>query len=196
MGTLTASIEEHTTAIDTLNKEITEMQLQIKRRGEDRELENRDFQATVADQKETQQLLHKAHSVLKAVYKQQEVHSQTFLQQDPAPAGFSDYGANRGSGGVVAMIEKIIADAAALEKETVRDEQTAQSQYEAFVKDTNGSIAAKQASIVNQQAAKAQAEQDLLTTKEDLKNKQLELDTLANTAKALDLDCSFVMRNF
>merc|ERR1719217_1291176 len=36
--------------IDDLEAEIAEMQTQLKRAGEDRELENKDFQATVADQ--------------------------------------------------------------------------------------------------------------------------------------------------
>merc|ERR1719486_690474 len=47
---------------------IDDMQTQLKRAGEDRELENKDFQATVADQRETQKLLNSALNVLKAVY--------------------------------------------------------------------------------------------------------------------------------
>merc|ERR1719377_308527 len=54
--------------IDDLEAEIAEMQTQLKRAGEDRELENKDFQATVADQRETQKLLTSALNVLKAVY--------------------------------------------------------------------------------------------------------------------------------
>merc|ERR1719399_2349041 len=47
---LEAEIETLTSTIS----ELAEMQTQLKRAGEDRELENKDFQATVADQRETQ----------------------------------------------------------------------------------------------------------------------------------------------
>merc|ERR1719409_2530830 len=52
---LTMTIEKLTDAIDTLKAEIAEMQ--VKRAGEDREKQNKEFQATVADQRETQKML-------------------------------------------------------------------------------------------------------------------------------------------
>merc|ERR1719326_920934 len=54
---LTMTIDKLTKAIDTLKAEIAEMQVQLKRAGEDREKQNKEFQATVADQRETQKLL-------------------------------------------------------------------------------------------------------------------------------------------
>merc|ERR1719420_280849 len=45
---LTTTIDELTKSIDTLKAEIVEMQTQLKRAGEDRAVENKDFQATVA----------------------------------------------------------------------------------------------------------------------------------------------------
>merc|ERR1719389_1349970 len=48
---LTTQIDELTKAIATLESEIAEMQTQLKRAGEDREMENKDFQTTVADQR-------------------------------------------------------------------------------------------------------------------------------------------------
>ena len=50
-----------------LQSEITEMQLQLKRAGEDREGENKDFQATVSDQRETQKLLTSAQPPLESL---------------------------------------------------------------------------------------------------------------------------------
>merc|ERR1711972_773840 len=44
-------------AIEALKAEIAEMQVQLKRAGEDREKQNKEFQMTVADQRETQKLL-------------------------------------------------------------------------------------------------------------------------------------------
>merc|ERR1719346_922674 len=94
------------------------------------------------------------------------------------------------------MIQQIMNDAKALETETVRDEQELQEDYEHFVKDTNASIQAKQQQIVNQSAAKSDAEQALITAEEDLKTKVTELETLKNTAGAIKMDCDFLVRNF
>jgi DNA repair exonuclease SbcCD ATPase subunit len=55
-------------AIEALKAEIAEMQVQLKRAGEDREKENKEFQMTVADQRETQKLLQAALSVLAGFY--------------------------------------------------------------------------------------------------------------------------------
>merc|ERR1719340_581624 len=49
---LELTIKTLTSEIDTLKSEVAEMQVQMKRAGEDREKENKEFQATVADQRE------------------------------------------------------------------------------------------------------------------------------------------------
>merc|ERR1719480_177083 len=51
---LEMTIKALTKAIDKLKAEIAEMQVQMKRAGEDREKENKEFQSTVADQRATQ----------------------------------------------------------------------------------------------------------------------------------------------
>merc|ERR1719343_1026784 len=65
---LEATIKELTEAIEALKAEIAEMQIQLKRAGEDREKENKEFQMTVADQRETQKLLQAALGVLSDFY--------------------------------------------------------------------------------------------------------------------------------
>merc|ERR1719218_467631 len=57
---LTMTIDELAKAIEGLKAEIAEMQVQLKRAGEDREKENKEFQMTVADQRATQKLLAQA----------------------------------------------------------------------------------------------------------------------------------------
>merc|ERR1719316_2391696 len=71
---LKALIAELTKAIATLTAEVEETHIQVKRAGEDRELENKDFQQVVADQRETQRLLSQALNVLKGTY------GKTFVQ--------------------------------------------------------------------------------------------------------------------
>merc|ERR1719161_1566346 len=91
---LTTQIDELTKAIATLESEIAEMQTQLKRAGEDREMENADFQTTVADQRATQKLLTSALDVLKAVYdKKAFVQTRASQKQagPPPPPGFKTY---------------------------------------------------------------------------------------------------------
>jgi len=207
---LTTSISELTENLDTLKKEIAEMNLQIKRAGEDRELVNKDFQATIADQRETKKLLNKAITVLKAVYTSQQATSgrpKLELRQQrsavsglatppPPPAGFSDYSKNQGGGGAVALLTQILGDAKVLEAEAVKDEQIAQENYEKMVKNSNDSIASKQNAIVNKSQDKAKAEQDLGNAKTDLDQYSTRLETYGNEKTDLNLQCNFLMKNF
>merc|ERR1719178_48539 len=57
---LEMTIDALTKAIDTLKAEIAEMQVQLKRAGEDREKQNKEFQTTVSDQRNTQKMLQAA----------------------------------------------------------------------------------------------------------------------------------------
>merc|ERR1719352_93462 len=68
LETLMSKIDTLTKELATLEGEIKEMQTQMKRAGEDREMENSDFQKTVADQRATKKILGNALEVLKAVY--------------------------------------------------------------------------------------------------------------------------------
>merc|ERR1719223_112849 len=160
-------------ALDQLKSEIAEMQVQMKRAGEDREKENKEFQMTVADQRATQKLLKAALSIL------EEFYGKAALMQQPAgpppPAGFEEYKKNAASGGVMGMLTQIIDDAKAMEAEAIRDESDAQKAYEEFVKETNASIEEKSKDIVNKSETKAKAEEELVETKEAKEATMLEL---------------------
>merc|ERR1719456_1117117 len=65
---LEMTIKQLTEAIDALKGEVAELQVQMKRAGEDREKQNKEFQMTVADQRATQKLLAQAMNVLKGFY--------------------------------------------------------------------------------------------------------------------------------
>merc|ERR1719263_2126253 len=54
---LESTIKQLTEAIEQLKSEVAELQVQLKRAGEDREKQNKEFQETVADQRATQKLL-------------------------------------------------------------------------------------------------------------------------------------------
>merc|ERR1712194_655183 len=201
---LIAKIEDLELTIKTLHEEIenlkaqiAEMQVQLKRAGENREKENKEFQMTVADQRETQKLLQAALNVLAEFYGKKTALLQ---KQDPVgpppPPGFEAYKKNAASGGVMSMIQQIISDAKAMEAETIRSEEDAQKAYEDFVKETNASIEAKSKEIVNKSELKAKAETDLVETKEAKEAVMLELEQLSNYNAQLHQSCDFVMKNF
>mmetsp|Transcript_124130 Transcript_124130/g.185538 ORF Transcript_124130/g.185538 Transcript_124130/m.185538 type:complete len:649 (+) Transcript_124130:228-2174(+) len=197
---LEMTIKTLTEEIEGLKAEIAEMQVQLKRAGEDREKENKEFQMTVADQRATQKLLQKALGVLGEFYGKGEKASLLAQKQEPAgpppPAGFQEYKKSAASGGVMSMLQQIISDAKAMEAEAIRSEEDAQKAYEDFVKETNASIQTKTKEIANKSEEKAKAETTLVETKEAKESVMLELEQLSNYNAQLHQSCDFVMDNF
>jgi len=196
---LELTIKQLTEAIETLKAEIAEMQLQVKRAGEDREKQNKEFQMTVADQRATQKLLQAALTVLKGFYDKKAAASLLQRQEPvgpPPPPGFKEYKNNAGAGGVMGMIQQIINDAKAMEAEAIRSEEDAQKAYEDFVKETNASIEEKSKDIVNKSEEKAKAEGDLVQAQTEKEAVLLELEQLSNYNAQLHQSCDFVMKNF
>merc|ERR1719182_750462 len=196
---LELTIKQLTQAIDQLKAEVAEMQVQLKRAGEDREKENKEFQMTVADQRATQKLLTAALNILKGFYEKKAKAALLQTQQPagpPPPPGFEAYKKNAAAPGVMGMIQQIINDAKAMEAETIRSEEDAQKAYEDFVKDTNNSIEEKSKDIVNKSESKAKAEADFVEAKENKEAVMLELEQLSNYKAELHSSCDFVMKNF
>merc|ERR1719160_15536 len=160
---LTMQIDELHKAIETLKAEIGEMQLQLKKAGEDRDKENKEFQQTVAEQRATQILLTKALDVLKGFY---GIQKMALVQQKqepagpPPPPGFKEYKKSNAAGGVMKMIQQIIEDAKAMEAEAIKGEEDALAAYTTFVTDTNASIEAKAKEIVMKSEQKAKLEDE------------------------------------
>merc|ERR1719155_370272 len=106
------TIKSLSDAIAQLKSEVAEMQVQMKRAGEDREKENKEFQATVADQRATQKLLTAALNILKGFYAKKAAFVQVEQPAGPPPPpGFEAYKKNAAAGGVMGMIQQIINDA-------------------------------------------------------------------------------------
>jgi len=181
--------------IARLKSEMSEMQVQMKRAGENREKENKEFQMTVADQRATQKLLGAALGILKGFY-----DKAAFLQQEPAgpppPPGFKEFKKSDSAGGVMGMISQIINDAKAMEADAIRSEEDAQKAYEDFVKETNASIEAKSKEMINKKEENAKAEAELTETKEAKENVLLELEQLSNYNAELHQSCDFIVKNF
>merc|ERR1719217_1066571 len=113
------TLDELTKAIDALNAQIAELRKQMKRAGENREIANKDFQLTVADQRATQKLLTAALNVLKGFYENAVHKAGVFVQKKQAqPADFEKYDKGKGTG-VIFEIQEIINEAKALETEAI-----------------------------------------------------------------------------
>ena len=197
---LTTTIDELTKSIATLESEIAEMQTQLKRAGEDREMENKDFQGTVADQRETKALLKKAYDVLAAVFKKFIQMEAKSSKQEPAgpppPPGFKEYKQSSGSGGVMGMLEQIMRDTETLEAEAIKAESDAQKAYETYVKDTNKSIEEKTRDITNKTEEKASKEADKIAAEEAKETAMNEQQQLMNENADLHKSCDFTLKNF
>merc|ERR1719482_356555 len=187
-------------AIEVLKAEVAEMQVQMKRAGEDREKANKEFQMTVADQRATQKLLAAALNILKGFYEkaalvQTRAVAKSVNGQAPPP-GFKSYEKNAASGGVMGMMSGIINDAKAMEAEAIRGEESAQKQYEEFVKDSNLSIEEKTKDIVGKTEAKAKAEEAKVEAQTERDAVLGELEQLANENADLHKSCDFTLKNF
>jgi len=199
---LESTLDALTKAIKLTEAEIKEMQIQLKRAGEDRERENKEFQTTVADQRETAKLLKAALSILQQFYEPAAASAESSFAQRQAPAGpppppgFDTYEKSSGSKGVLGMIKQIISDTEAMEKETVRDEEDAQKAYEDFVKQTNAAVETKSKELVNKKETKADTEADLVQANKDKESILAELEQLSNYKAELHSSCDFILKNF
>jgi len=204
---LEAKIDDLTMTIETLSKEIAglkaevaEMNTEMKRAGEDREKENKEFQTVVADQRATQKLLEVALGILKDFYEKaallQTSQATKQLSGQAPPPGFKSYEKNKKSGGVMGMMQGIIDDAKALEAEAIRAEEDSQKDYEEFVKETNTSVDAKTKSIVEKSDAKAKAEADKTEAETEHDAVMGELESLSAANADLHKSCDFTLKNF
>merc|ERR1719298_365015 len=196
----TKELAENEKATMIAQDEKSDLEVQIKRASEDREMENKEFQQTVADQRATQAILTKALDRLKEVYgfvqTKAKAKQEPGADAPPPPPGFSTYKKNEGAGGVLSMMEGIITDAKIMETEAIKAEQDSQSAYESFVKNTNDSIASAQKAIVNMSEDKAKAEESLTQAEQDYKATMAELEQLASYAADLHKSCDFTLKNF
>merc|ERR1719389_1358523 len=197
---LTMKIDELHKAIETLKAEIGEMQVQMKRAGEDREKENKEFQTTVAEQRATQVLLTKALEILEGFYGKSKAALIQQKHKEPAgpppPPGFKAYKKSSAAGGVMGMIQQIISDAKAMEAEAIKGEEDAQQAYETFVTDTNASIETKSKEIVTKSEEKAKAEEARTEAEEQKQQVIQTLEDLSDENADLHKACDYILKNF
>jgi len=160
-----------------LETDIAEMKKQQKLSAQNREKENAEFQRVVQEQRQTQDLLKKALTVLG------EFYNKPALIQVP-------------SSGVMLMLQQLIADAKEMETESVYAERESQQDYEAFGKDTTASIETKSKAMTDKAEEKAKAESNLVMTRESKEGVEAETEKLQDTAIQLHETCDWSLQSF
>jgi chromosome segregation ATPase len=206
IATLESRITEMKTATKTIMEEVTEIKIDLKRAEEDRAMAFKEFKNILADQQETQRLLQKAIAVLKSAYAQKPKHQPlrlfvqvSGLQEPPAkiPEGFAKpYERSRAGSPVVALLEQILSEAVATQKEITATEDDERKAFENFVDTSNKAIKAKHDSLVDKNEDMAKAQQNLLQATNDLHTSLFELESLSKTEGALHMSCDFLLKNF
>jgi len=198
---LKVMIESATEEIARAKQEIHETHVAMKQAGGNRAAENKEFQMTVADQRATQGILKKALDRLAEFYKSKAALLQRSRQEPgaaapEAPAGFGEYQKAGGSTGAMGLLEMIVKESAATEKQAIEDEQEAQSDYEVFRKESFSSINALTAEITDktEQLAKADGKKTLAET--DLANTQDDIYNLGDYKLELHRRCDYLLDNF
>jgi len=193
---LAALIKKLTEEQEAAEARIVEAKKEMKWASEDRELENAEYQQSVADQRATQVILKKALDKLAAVYKTQKRGNAAALSQQTPPVQFAPMKQHGGSSVVMGLIEQIIEDSKKTEAAEVASEKEAQASYETFITNTNEEIAGLTSMIIQKSKSVEGAKLDTQTAQGDLASTQAELESLAATKADLHDQCDFVVKNF
>lgn len=216
---LTAELGDLESELDTLKSELASAtnqvkntKIQMQRASEDREIENKDFQETVADQRAVQEILKKAVARLQQTYGDglaadavggdgKGANELGLDQQEPGaaapppPEGFKTYERKDGRG-VMGLIEGIIAEAHAMEREALKAEADSQTAYEEFIKDSNHAIKVLNKAITDKTERQAAASQRNTAAKHDRVKALDKGDALVARSKTLHQSCDYVLDNF
>jgi len=112
------------------------------------------------------------------------------------PVAIAAFKPNKGAGGVMQLIEKLIYDAKDLEATAIQSESEAQAEYEATVTDTNESVAALQKAIVTKTAEVGQSKKEKRAAERDVMDTIDELEDLSKYAADIHKECDFYTKNF
>merc|ERR1719329_796508 len=184
---LEAQIKQLTKDIEDLEASIQWAKVELKRAGEDRKTENKEYQQVVADQRATVAILTKALDRLKEFYApkmllQRSARIQKHQQVQAPPSAGKEYSNNAASGGVMSTIEMIIQDA--------------QAAYAELVANTNQELTDAANSVTQKSEEKAKTDANRLTAEKDLTATLTVLEDLHGVNTGLHQSCDYVIKNF
>merc|ERR1719199_1436381 len=114
----------------------------------------------------------------------------------PPPAASAYKSKGEESGGIIQMMDSMIAD---LDKEMQTaeiDEKNAQEEYEEFMSDSAAKRAEDSKAITDKSAAKAEMEGTLAKLNTDLNSKIQEVMATAETLAGVHGECDWMMENY
>merc|ERR1719356_1381672 len=190
VDSLTSESEQLSADITKLSDSISEMKGEeaeaTKLRGEEKATNTK----TVADAKEAQVAVEQAIQVIREFYSKAaesasllEIHANDVRQKEPY-TGLQDE-----SGGVLGMLDVILADFARLESETSSAEDQAAAAYTKFMADSTQDVEVKTTEMKHAEGKKAQVTETLGETKKVLELTQEELTTALDYYAKLKADC-------
>jgi len=191
-----ALLEKLTTEIAQLSDEVAQIKKQQAEATNMRLAENKTNTATIADSKVAQDAVEKATTVLKNFYS--SVAAGAALVQDTSglkeqmqqAASLDPYkGQQAGSGGIFGMLEVILSDFARLETETQSSEESAATQYEKFMNESNEDVAVKDTEIEHKSNKKDTCTETIASLNKNLKLTQTELDKALDYYDKLKAQC-------
>merc|ERR1719327_1100605 len=197
INTLQAEIKEKQEEEARLKAEIFDAQIELKAAGTNRELENKDFQTIVGDQRATIEILKRAKDRLAEFYNKKAALLQKRGGQTP-PGGFKEYKKNEGGGrgGAMFLLDSIMKECADTEEDATHAENSAQSDYEEYVTETNNAIKTMQDQIVNDEAIESKDSKKEIEDQGDKRTTENDLDTLEDVADTLHGECDFTIDHF
>jgi len=186
--------------IKDLKTQVAEAEVALKKAGEQRKADNGLFQTSMADQRATIAILQMASKRLKAFYEPKAALLQVRLHANPPPTPSGPeavgYSKSSSSGGVMGLLDMIIADTKRTVEELNADEQTSQADYSKFVSDTTASVQADREAIAEKEEQLASAKSEKSETEESQMANQGSLDKLADLLTGIHNQCDFVLKYF
>lgn len=195
LETIQSKTSQLVAEIQSLEDEVAEMNKQTQLAGQNREKENKEFQTVVTEQRQTQLLLQKAMTSLKKFYVKENEAAFIQAKSDDGEPEFKDY-KEQSSFGVLSMLQKLIADAKAMEAEATHAETSAQKDYEAFAKTTTAAIKTKLKEKTTKEKEKGAAESSLVEARQAKDALGTKLDELVTLKRHLHDQCDILMKRF
>merc|ERR1719345_369758 len=199
IATLGEELEALADGIKALDKQVAEAT-------EERKEEHEDNTETLASDNAAKELIGMAKNRMNKFYSpklyvapapEAAAFVVTGVAPPPPPETFGAYAKKSGeSGGVVAMMDNMIAD---LDKEITEievEEKENQAEYEQFMSDSAGKRASDAKSIEDKESAKADLSATLFNTKEEKGSKQKEAMATAQFLSETHGDCDWLLSNF
>jgi len=207
---LTEEIKTLSGEIKALEDGIAALDKSVAEATADRKEENSDYTTLMANDSAAKELLGMAKNRLNKFYNPKlykSAGSAAALIQiqahrgdaapPPPPESFGAYAKkSEASGGVISMIDSLIADLDKEMTEAEATEQNAQEEYEEMMKDSAEKRALDSKAITDKVSAKASDESELVKAKDNSASTMKDLMATEEYNSQLHADCDFLLNNF